>query len=215
MTKLRALVEEVDAALEIHLSGRSSTRFNRTVFILIDDCAELASKLYLVRRDANWSDLNKSDRPKAFRTVTADVKAALPAATKLLQRIEDRRERRNGFFHSTGLLDLTLHNNSVNEALADICDFGALLFGKEWQEEVASTGNMETSLALLQIDCRSRADPAITACASKVLKAEPRMGEKPKKTGCQVTHWPDDHHLILTLRNGGKALRDRLQALLD
>jgi hypothetical protein len=165
------------------------------------------------KRDISAVEKGDLIAAKAFRTVTAEVKQALPAATKV-QRIEERRIRRNGFFHSEDLLDLTLHNHAVNEALADVLDYGALLFGKDWDDEIASTGNMETSIALLRLDCRARSDQSIGSKTGKVLKSEPRKGEKPTKNGCQVTHWPDDHHLILTLRNGGKDLRDRLRALL-
>jgi hypothetical protein len=36
----------------------------------------------------------------------------------------------------------------------------------------------------------------------------------PKEKGCEVAKHPDDYHLRLAIRNGGKVLRDRLKALL-
>lgn len=213
MSKLRHLVAEVDAALDIYLAGRTGQQFNRVAFILADDCCELASKLYLVTRDPAWSDAQANGRFKPFKTVTAEVRAACALATDLILRINNRRDRRNGFFHSTHLLDLTLQSHDVNEALCDLLDYGALLFGAQWTAEVGGTRNLETAEVLIRLDCKSYADPRIGPKVAGIFSKLPRT-EKQKTKGCEVTHHPEDHHLRLAIRNGGKDLRDRLRTLL-
>ena len=212
MSKLRHLVAEVDAALDIYLAGRTGQQFNKVAFILADDCCELASKLFLITRDPAWSD----QTARGFRThnaVMQHVRNVLPAANQLLDRIVARRERRNGFFHSAHLLDLTLQSHDVNEALRDLLDYGALLFAAEWTAEVKATRNLETAEVLLRLDCCSYADPRIAPRVSAIFAGRKRV-EKQRAKGCEVTHHPEDHHLRLAIRNGGKELRDQLAALL-
>jgi hypothetical protein len=211
--KLRHLVAEVDAALDIYLAGRTGQQFNKVAFILADDCCELASKLFLIMSNPGWSDESSPGRFKGFKKVTGEVRASLPAAAPIIARIEARRERRNGFFHSAHLLDLTLQSHDVNDALRDVLDYGAMLFGTAWAEEVKGTGNMETAEVLLRLDCATRADPRIALKVTDVF-AKRKRTEKQKAKGCEVTHHPEDHHLRLAIRNGGKELRDQLAALL-
>jgi len=214
MTKLRHLVAEVDAALDIYLAGRTGQQFNKVTFILADDCCELASKLYLITATPGWSDAKANGRFKNFKNVTAEVRASRPAVADLLTRIEARRDRRNGFFHSADLLDLTLQPRDVKDALIDLLDYGALLFGNEWHEEVKGQGNLETAAIIIRLDCKAHADPRIAPKIANIFSKRKRT-EAQKTTGCEVTHHPDDHHLRLAVRNGGKELRDVLQALLD
>lgn len=56
MSKLPYLVQEINAAMEVYLSGRTGQQYNRTAFILCDDCAELASKLFLLTDKKKWKD---------------------------------------------------------------------------------------------------------------------------------------------------------------
>lgn len=220
MTKLRHLVAEVDAALDIYLAGRTGQQFNKVAFILADDCCELASKLFLITENPAWDDDKRTDKAKGrpqwknFKDVTGEVRAARPAAADLLIRIEARRERRNGFFHSAHLLDLTLQPRDVKDALSDLLTYGSLLFGAEWEKEVKAQGNLETAAVIIQLDCRAHADPSIGPKVAGIF-AKRKRTEAPKTKGCEVTHHPDDHHLRLAVRNGGKELRDILQALLD
>lgn len=60
MNKLPYLVAEINAALEIYLSGRTGQQYNRTAFILCDDAAELASKLFLIVDTPTWSDVKSN-----------------------------------------------------------------------------------------------------------------------------------------------------------
>lgn len=213
--KLRALAEEVDAALEIHLAGRSATRFNRTAYVLADDCAELASKLFLLRRDASWSDMREGGRPKGFRAVTAEVRAAKPAAGEMLARIEERRDHRNGFFHSTRLLDLTLHNHQVDHALVDLLDYCALLFADAWTAQVDGMGAMETAALLVRLDYAARRDFGLRERVAGALAEVPRHGQPTqRRKGVAIVLHPDDLHLAVALRMGGGELRDRLRRLM-
>ena len=215
MTKLRHLIAEVDAALDIYLAGRTGQQFHKVAFILADDCCELASKLFLTTANAAWSDANASGRFKAFNTVTGEVRAARPATGAILTRIEGRRVRRNGFFHSAHLLDLTLQTIDVTEALRDLLDYGALLFGGQWDVEVRATRNLETAQLLLRLDCAAYADPRITRRVVDIFATQPGGGNAAARAkGCELAHHPDDHHLRLAVRNGGPELRDRLAALL-
>ena len=85
-------------------------------------------------------------------------------------------------------------------------DYGALLFGQDWADEVTGTGNMETAEVILRLDCAARADPRIGPKVSDVF-AKRKRTEKQKAKGCEVTHHPEDHHLRLAIRNGGKEPR--------
>lgn len=213
MTKLRALVGEVDAALDIVMAGRTGQQFNRIAFILADDICELASKLYLVTRNPAWSDAQPNGRFKNFHTVTGEVLEAHPPSTDLIARIRARRDRRNAFFHSAHLLDLNLHAHDVNLALRDMLDYGDCLFQADWQSEISGTRNLETAAVLIRLDCATYADPRIGSKVTDVF-SKLKRSEKPRKAGCEVALHPDDHHLRLAIRNGGKELRDKLTALL-
>lgn len=222
MSKLPDLVNEINAAMEVYLSGRTGQQYNRTAFILCDDGAELASKLFLIRDNRRWSDVGTGKPFKSFRDVTAEVRAVIlakraadhPAVDAILTRIEVRRDRRNGFFHSAHLLDLTLPPRSCVEALLDLLDYGKLLFPTDWDSTVDAVGNMETCEALLRLDRKTYDDPSVGPKVNDLLSKWPRNGPKPKKKGCEVAHHAEDMHLRLAIRNGGNTLRDRLRALL-
>lgn len=215
MTKLRHLVAEVDAALDIYLAGRTGQQFNKVAFILADDCCELASKLYLITQNPAWSDEKRNGRFKNFKNVTAEVRASCPAAAGVLTRIEARRDRRNDFFHSAHLLDLTLQPRDVKDALSDLLEYGALLFGVEWEMEVKGQANLETAAVLIKLDCKAHSDPRIVPKIMDVFSKQRGGGKAAAKaSGCEVALHPDDHHLRLAIRNGGPELRDRLAAIL-
>jgi hypothetical protein len=229
MSKLPDLVAEVNVAIEVYLSGRIGQQYNRTAFILCDDCAELASKLFLLDDAPTWSDTKANGHFKSFKDVTADVKAVVlaksprnhAAVIELLNRIEARRDRRNQFFHSANLLDLNLHARACVEAFCDLLDYGKLLFpgnpalpNSGWDTAVEGTGNMESCEAILRLDKKGYGDPSLAPKINTILKTAKRLGEKPTAKGCEVVHHPEDYHLRLCIRNGGKGLRDRLRALL-
>jgi hypothetical protein len=94
-------------------------------------------------------------------------------------------------------------------------DYGENLFGERWRNEVAAAGNLETTAALVRLDCAAYSNPAITQKVIEVFAKHKRNADmKPRKVGCEVAHHPDDNHLRLAIRNGGKGLRDKLKALL-
>lgn len=222
MSKLPYLVQEINAGLEIYLSGRTGQQYNRTSFILCDDYAELACKLFLLTDNPGWSDKGAKKPFKSFRDVTGEVRDVFRAkrATEfvaidgLLNRIESRRERRNAFFHSTHLLDLNFHARDCVEAFTDLLDCGALLFPNDWDAVVSVTGNMDTCEVLLRLDKKAYGDPGVTPRLNNILGKWPRLGPPPRKQGCEVAHHAEDLHLRLCIRNGGKDLRDRLRSLL-
>lgn len=129
--------------------------------------------------------------------------------------IEERRERRNGFFHSAHLLDLTLSTSRVDHALVDLLDYCERLFGAEWTAEVAATASMETAAALIRLDHATRARPALQGRIRDVLAAAPRHGAPTKATkGCAIVVHPEDQQVAIAVRMGGKALRDQLLTIL-
>lgn len=222
MSKLPYLVAEINAALEVYLTGRTGQQYNRTAFILCDDSAELASKLFLLTDSSTWSDTKANRHFKRFKEVTAEVRAVFlakraadhPAIDALLNRIEARRDRRNDFFHSTHLLDLNFHARDCVEAFCDLLDFGKLLFPTDWGSAVTAAGNMETCETVVRIDKKTYGDPSVGPKMNAILGHLPRVGPQPKKKGCEVAHHAEDMHLRLAIRNGGKDLRDKLRALL-
>lgn len=222
MSKLPYLVAEINAALEVYLSGRTGQQYNRTAFILCDDCTELASKLFLLTDDPAYRDTKPNGHYKNFKDVNKEVRAVFLAkrvadhgtTDTLLKRIEKRRDRRNEFFHSTTLLDLNLPARGCVEAFCDLLDYGKLLFPTEWDAEVAAAGNMETCEALVRLDRKTYNDPGVGPKVNDVLASWPRNSPKPKIKGCEVANHADDMHLRLAIRNGGGALRDKLRALL-
>jgi hypothetical protein len=225
--KIPYLVSEINAALEIYLSGRTGQQYNRTVFILCDDDAELASKLFT--DNLAWNDTKASGHFKRFKEVTAEVRAIFKTKRQvdyatvdtLLMRIESRRDRRNDFFHSTNLLDLNFHARDCIEAFCDLLDYGKLLFppdpavvGSGWEGAVMSAGNMATCEAIIRLDKKAYEKPDVLPMLNAIIGAWPRSGPKPKRKGCEVTHHAEDMHLRLAIRNGGQALRDKLLTLL-
>ena len=67
MSKLPYLVAEINAALEVYLSGRIGQQYNRTAFILCDDGTELASKLFLLTDTPKWSDTRPGGGFKRYK----------------------------------------------------------------------------------------------------------------------------------------------------
>jgi hypothetical protein len=169
-----------------------------------------------------WSDTKANGHFKRFREVTGEVRQVFqakraadhPIVDALLRAFEGRRNRRNNFFHSTHLLDLTLQPADCVRAFVDLLDYGKLLFPIDWDREVAAIGNMETCEAVLRVDKKSYADPSIGPKMNAILQKQPRLGVAPKSKGCEVAHHPEDIHLRLAIRNGNKELRDKLRALL-
>jgi hypothetical protein len=222
MSKLPYLVAEINTALEVYLFGRTGQQYNRTAFILCDDGTELACKLFLITDTSKWSDTKANGQFKRYKEVTGEVRAVFlakraadhGAVDALLNRMEGRRDRRNEFFHSTRLLDLNFHARDCIEALVDLLDFGKVLFGPAWDAAVAAVGTMETHEAVLRVDKKTYSDPSVGPKMNALLARQPRLGLSAKAKGCEVVHHPEDIHLRLAIRNGGKSFRDAVRGLL-
>ncbi len=229
MSKLPYLVQEVNAALEVYLSGRTGQQFNRTAFILCDDGTEIASKLFLIEDNPGWSDGKQGGGFKSYLTVMGEVLAVFHAkrtpdvatVDALRARMLARRQRRNETFHTTKLLDMNFHARDCVEALCDLLDYGRVLFppdpaipGSGWEATVAATGSMETCEAIVRLDRKSYGDPGVGPKVNALLGGWPRATRDAKRKGCEVAHHAEDMHLRMAITNGGKLLRDRLRTLL-
>ncbi len=189
MADLIYLVDEICSGIEIYFSGRAGGQYWKTAFILCDDYTELTSKLFLLADDPSWSDKKPNGSFKTYSNVLADVLAVVSskqsatnaaAVKKLQQQMSSRRGRRNDFFHSTHLLDLSLSARGCVEAFCDLLDYGQLLFGQGWADAVKATRNMETMEILLRLEARAFSDPAIPAAVNEILSAWPRNRKNPR-----------------------------------
>jgi hypothetical protein len=225
MAQLSYLVTEICAALEIYYSGRTGGQYHKTAFILCDDYTELTSKLFLLADNRKWSDKKDEHRFKTYHDIQLDVQAVFRAkrlgelaqVERLHAAMQARRDRRNDFFHSTHLLDLTVNQRECVEAFCDLMDYGKLLFGTGWESEVSSRDQMETLHTFLLLEKRSFCDATIMPKVNSILKDWPRR-DKDKtvsRKGTQFAEYPEDLHLRLCVIWGGRELRDKLKALLQ
>ena len=225
MAQLTYLITEICAALEIYCSGRTGGQYLKTAFILCDDYTELTSKLFLLKDNPQWSDKKSEHRFKNYHDIQVGVRAVFEAKRAgelarvegLLAAMKARRERRNDFFHSTHLLDLTVNQRQCVEAFCDLMDYGSLLFGPDWDSEVSSRDHLETLRTFLQLEQRSFCDPTIMPRVNNILGNWPRR-EKDKtvsKKGTQFAVHPEDLHLRMCVIWGGRELCEKLKALLQ
>jgi hypothetical protein len=222
MGHLTYLIDEVCAGAEIYFTGRQGGQYLKTAFILCDDYTELTSKLFLLADDPTWSDAKANGKFKNYHNVQTDVQAVfrakrptdLPRIERLLANMKARRDRRNDFFHSTKLLDLNVSQRNCVEAFCDLLDYGLLLFGNEWTEEVQAARNLAVLEILFRLEKKSFSDPSVTPRVNAVLRDCPRNKQSSSKKGVHVTEHPEDLHLRLSIIHGGQELRDKLSALL-
>jgi len=222
VTKLPYLIDEICAAVEIYYTGREGMQYVRTAFILCDDYTELVAKLFLLTDDAEWSDKKKDDHFKSYHQILSDTEtlfaekrpADIIAVRDLHARMRDRRRSRNGFFHSTHLLDLSLNRRAVVEAFCDLFTYGELLFPCDWQKHVESSRNLDTMRVLLIIEKAGFSDPSLWPKAAAMIRACPRNAYSRAKVGVHLTRFPDDFHLRLCVTYGSNILRDKLKALI-
>lgn len=224
MSQLTYLLTEISAALEIYYSGRTGGQYLKTAFILCDDYTELTSKLFLLTDNPGWSDTKNGERYKTYHDVQKDVRAAIQAkraehlaeVDRLAASMKARHERRNEFFHSTHLLDLTVNQRECVEGFCDLMDYGKVLFGTDWESEVSSRDQMDALYTFLRLEKRSFCDGTIMPRVNSVLKNWPRH-EKDKsvsKKGAQHAEYPDDLHLRLCIIWSGRELCEKLKSLL-
>ncbi len=221
-TSLTYLMDELCAGVEIYYTGRTGGQYLKTAFILCDDYTELVSKLYLLTDNVSWTDKKPNSHFKTYHDVLLDVEDVI--GTKMpaqLQQVKDlqaamksRRDRRNDFFHSTNLLDLGVTSRNCVESFCDLLQYGEVLLGADWRTALETCCNLATLEIMLQLEKRALCDPLITLKMNKILQNWPRNTQNNKIRGAHVAEYPEDLHLRLCVTCGGKALRDKLKALL-
>lgn len=220
--KLPYLIDEICAAVEIYFTGRTGGHYLKTAFILCDDYTELTAKLFLLTDNAHWTDRKANGHFKNYPDVLGDVEgvfsakrtAELAITQGIHGNLKNRRERRNDFFHSTHLLDLSASQRAVVEAFCDLFAYGELLFPSDWQRHVNSSRNLDTMRILLLIERASFSDPTIWGKAASVFREWPRNKPNAARKGVHMTEYPEDFHLRLCVTYGSNILRDKLKALL-
>lgn len=226
MPRLVYLVDEIGSGMEIYYSSRLSGRYLKTAFILCDDYVELISKLWLVENVNGWMDKKGNGSFKSFQQILNDVKDSKNGhchpsehqrIVELTHRIKERRTRRNEFFHSTHLLDLSVNKRRCVEAFCDLIEFGELLFGNDWCREIETNTKTDILCVLFQLEKMAFVDTTIEPRINELLGAWPRR-EKERavsKKGTQYAKHPEDMHLRLCLDWGGREFRDAIKSLLS
>ncbi len=216
------LMDEICAGVEIYYSGRQGGQYLKTGFILCDDYTELTSKLFLITKNAGWLDRKPDGRFKNYHDIQQDIRDFIrntrPAdSTQILALstlMETRRNRRNDFFHSTTLLDLSVTQRICVEAFCDLLDYGLLLFGSEWIAAVSTCRNLGTLEILLRLEKKSFNDPSILAKMNRIFARIPRNGASLPKNGAQITYPFEDLYYRMCVISGGKELKTALATLL-
>lgn len=222
MSQLTYLIDEICAGVEIYFTGRTGGQYLKTAFILCDDYTELTSKLFLLTDNPSWSDQKAGGKFKNYHNIQVDVQdvfrakrpSELAQIIKLHGNMKTRREHRNDFFHSTRLLELNVSQRYCVEAFCDLLDYGTLLFGSEWKDEVKAARDLESFETLLRLEKKSFSFPAITNTVSQILRDCPRNLSSASRRGVHITTHPEDLHLRLCIRDGGQELKDKLASLL-
>lgn len=166
------------------------------------------------------------DRFKNYHRVLKDVHnvfdnkriAEVAIVDNLHNRMKERRNLRNDFFHSAKLLRLSIAQSDCIEAFCDLLDYGELLFQGSWKDTLSAGRTLGTLEILLRLDLKSYGNPSITSKVNEIFENCPqyRLPHKkniPKK-GIQIAKYADELHLILSVIGGGQELRDKLAGLL-
>ncbi len=223
MDRLRYLVDEICAGIEVYFTGRRGQQYANTAFILCDDYTELASKLFLLTDDRAWSDQTGGGRFKNYHQVLTDVASVFatkrvadaPRVCKLHAAMDQRRRMRNGFFHSTNLLGMSVTARVCVEAFCDLMEYGAILFPDAWADCVRAARNLSTLDVLLRLERLGFSDPRITREVDAVFGTWPRLSTRPSRLGSQVAEHPEDIHCRLCIANGGADIHDKLEGILE
>jgi hypothetical protein len=215
-------MDEICAGVEIYYTGRTGGQYFKTAFILCDDYSELVSKLFLLSDNPEWTDESARGRFKSYHEVMSDVKRVV--TQKLAERevqidrlqhaMKRRRSRRNEFFHSTSLLDLSVTARNCVESFCDLLEYGDVLMADAWRTALESARNLATLEIMLKLERLAFSDPSVTPKVNQILQNWPRNSEKNKKKGTHLAEYPEDLHLRLCVTCGGRALRDKLKALM-
>lgn len=220
MSHLTYLMDEICSGLEIYYTGRTGQQYLKTAFILCDDYTELISKLFLISDDQAWSDQKANGRFKTYHDVLKDVEKViktkyptdLPAIQSIQSGMKTRRDRRNDFFHSTHLLDLSVTSRMCVEAFCALLEYGEYLFPHDWRPALAYARNMETLEVLLRLEQLSFSDPSVWPKVNRILAEWPRNVRNSCQKGVHLAVYPEDLHLRLCVTWGGTELRDKLMS---
>ena len=216
---LTYLVDEVCAGVEIYYTGRTGGQYLKTSYILCDDYSELVSKLFLLTDNPLWTDKKPDGHFKNYHKVMQDVEdivtVKMPAQFERVKELQSamkvRRNRRNDFFHSTSLLDLSVTPRNCVESFCDLLEYGKLLFDADCCTAIESCRNLGTLEIMLELEKLAYSDPSITPKVNKILQDWPRNTQNNKKKGAHMAEYPEDLHLRLCVTCGGKALQDKLK----
>jgi hypothetical protein len=135
-------------------------------------------------------------------------------------RMKARRDLRNDFFHSAKLLRLSIDRNDCIKAFCDLLDYGELLFQTSWRNTLSAGRILGTLEILLRLELKSHNNPFLISKVNEILENCPQylpLKEKSistTKKGIQISKYPADLHLVLSIIGGGQELRDKLAALL-
>lgn len=215
-------MDEICAGVEIYYTGRTGGQYLKTAFILCDDYSELVSKLFLLLDNPRWTDQKANSRFKSYKDIMEEVKGVVTAkgaqhqarVRELQSAMERRRKRRNDFFHSTNLLDLSVTTRNCVESFCDLLEYGEILIGADWRTALDASRNLASYEIMLRLDRLAFSDPSIIQRVNQVLKDWPRNTRNSKRKGVHLTEYPEDLHLRLCVTCGGKELRDKLRVLL-
>lgn len=219
MAKLDDLLHEIGNAAEIFLT--SSDAYLKPVFLLLDDYVELGSKLYLKTRDRNWSDTKTNGSFKNFHNVLSEVLAAVSATNqpKAKERVKDlhaemseRRDQRNGLFHSADMVALNASERSVLKAFEEILEYLEILYGEIVKQRIAADNRLAVLFALIRLKRLAREDGRYAELLSDCFRNMPSNHPKPpKKRGAHVVEFPTDLHRRACLWKDIDSVRRALQ----
>lgn len=222
MPGLNDLMQEIGAGVEIFYTGRFSTTYFNTAYILCDDYTELTAKLFLLTDNPAWSDKRANNSFKNYHNVLTELEdvirvnrnADLPAVKAIHSAMKARRERRNQFFHSTSLLDLTIRANLCIDAFCDLMAYGRLLFGASWDAALEQVANLDTLEIILRLEKCAAADPAKAHAYQRLFDLFDKQIPKPTKSTSYKSCVNADFHFRLIVMHGSGTLKSQLKALL-
>lgn len=222
MVSLLDLVREISVGVEIYYTGRAEQVYAKSAFILCDDYTELTSKIFLAKKIPGWTDETAPGRYKNYETTLNEVcrwfQSHRPTEQGDIQRLLDamklRRKRRNDFFHSTHLLDLSIRSGACVEAFCDLLDYGKLLFSGEWDKAVDDVANLDTLATILQLEKCAASNPIFLSHCNRILTS---YGEKIPKPGKGLPYsvvLGTDFYFRLSVLYGSGNLKAELKSLL-
>ena len=136
--------------------------------------------------------------------------------TPLQNGMKQRREQRNGFFHSAHLLGMSVSQSGVTDAFCDLFEYGQLLFGNDWITAIAGVRNLDVYQLLFRVEKKALTDQTLRPRLSSILADWPvnLPNKKRGNKGVHIVEHTDDLHLKLCVVWGAANLKVRLKDLL-